>query len=390
MHTYLHMGVRLTLLIALAATAAPARAQQWNLSAQAGRMRSMLDPAEAAATIALGLYYDSPETGFRLSAGVPTSSVDALWAGAGLWKRAAFRHGGFMAGADIAASAFMTRDRSRSVQNTPTPPLIPGPFDPPLDPVADLSGHALAGQALPVIGYEHARVQIHARAGLSHYIAQFGDVETDRTVRLADVQLTLLPAPDLALMPVMRRYEAGDEEATTYAGVTAALAHERGSVWGSAGYWMDLDGADVPWAAGTTLRVHPRAAIEASARRDTFDPLYMQPPQTSWHIGFSLRVGGPAGPPAPPIPHAYVDGRATIRLPVSESAEPPSIAGDFNGWEPAPMQRSGDHWTFTVTLAPGVYNYAFVRADGTWFVPEDTPGRREDGMGGHVAVLVVE
>ena len=40
-------------------------------------------------------------------------------------------------------------------------------------------------------------------------------------------------------------------------------------------------------------------------------------------------------------------------------------------------------------LAPGVYHYAFVAEDGTWFVPESVPGRQDDGMGGHTAVLVV-
>ena len=67
----------------------------------------------------------------------------------------------------------------------------------------------------------------------------------------------------------------------------------------------------------------------------------------------------------------------------------PSIAGDFTGWKPVPMQRDGSRWTFTVKLEPGTYHYAFVGEDGTWFVPESVPGRQDDGMGGHVAVLVV-
>jgi hypothetical protein len=133
-----------------------------------------------------------------------------------------------------------------------------------------------------------------------------------------------------------------------------------------------------------------RTTIDASVRRDTFDPLYMQPAQTSWNVGLSIQVGGPVGTPAPPVPAEYVDGRATIHLPASAVPSAPSIAGDFNGWKPAPMQRDRrPNWTFTIRLAPGVYNYSFVTADGTWFVPEDVPGRRDDGMGGHVAVLVV-
>ena len=53
------------------------------------------------------------------------------------------------------------------------------------------------------------------------------------------------------------------------------------------------------------------------------------------------------------------------------------------------MEREGDHWVYRVAVAPGVYNYAFVGADGTWFVPESVPGRKDDGMGGFVAVVVV-
>jgi hypothetical protein len=53
------------------------------------------------------------------------------------------------------------------------------------------------------------------------------------------------------------------------------------------------------------------------------------------------------------------------------------------------MQRDGDHWTYTIALAPGVYHYSFVSNTGEWFVPASVAGRKDDGMGGHVAVLVV-
>lgn len=385
---YMHMGLRLTILISLAA-APSAQAQQWNLSAQAGRMRASLDPASAATSISAALDYRSPSATFRLSTGVPTSSVESLWAGAAAWKRAALRGGGFMAGVDLSANGFVTRDRTSRPAPT-RPPVIPGPFNPPLEEVADRSGHAVAGQLMPVIGYEHARIHVHARAGVSRYTATFGDIETDRTVRLADVQLSLLPVPSFAILPVVRHYDPDVGDATTYAGVSAVIAHGSVSAWGSAGRWMGIDGIDLPWGVGASARILPRLNIEASARRDTFDPLYAQPAQTSWSLGLSLQVGGPVGAPAPPVPAAYENGRATISLPVSESREQPSIAGDFNGWKPVPMQKSGNAWVHTVALEPGVYNYSFVRPDGTWFVPESVAGRRDDGMGGHVAVLVVQ
>ncbi|HEX2168140.1 MAG TPA: glycogen-binding domain-containing protein [Longimicrobiales bacterium] len=381
--------MRLTIFVACATAAVPAAAQQWKLSMQAGEMRSTLDPANASTSIALGLGYEASNVGFRLSAGLPTSSVESLWAGAGAWTRAALHHDGLVAGVDLSGNAFITRDRS--AQSGPErPPFIPDPFDPPLEAVADRSGYALAGQALPVLGYEGSMLQLHARAGVSLYRASFGELATDRTVRLADLRLTLLPASSLALMPVVRRYVPEGWDAATYAGASALIAHRLGSVWGSAGHWLESEDAGLPWSVGASLRVHTRATIDAGARHDTFDPLYMQPPQTSWNVGLSLQIGGPVGAPAPPVPAEYTDGRATIQLPVSMSADVPRIAGDFNDWTPVPMQRTGDNWTYTIALEPGVYNYSFVNADGRWFVPEEVPGRRDDGMGGHVAVLIVE
>jgi hypothetical protein len=246
---------------------------------------------------------------------------------------------------------------------------------------------------MPVIGYEGQRFQVHGRAGVSHYGAQFGEQQADRTVRLADIQLTLAPSSSFAIIPVMRRFDADGEDVATYAGASAIATSRRGTVWGSVGQWTDVNDVGTQWAAGARVRFHPRVALESIVRRDTFDPLYMQPPQTAWNVGLSVQVGGPVRPLTPlvpPVPAGYVDGRATIQLPVAESRGTPSIAGDFNGWKPAPMKRSGDRWAYTIALAPGVYSYAFVSADGTWFVPESVPGRKEDGMGGHVAVLVVE
>ena len=45
-----------------------------------------------------------------------------------------------------------------------------------------------------------------------------------------------------------------------------------------------------------------------------------------------------------------------------------SLSGDFNGWSPdaTPMKRYDDgHWETTIELAPGRYEYKFVR-DGEW------------------------
>lgn len=383
MRSYRMASRALAALLCLTIFRSPLAAQEWHLSGQAGRIRSALDPAGTMSeSFALGIRYDELTAGFRLTGGIPSASTDPLWGGVSGWKRSSLAIGRFIAGVDLAANAFVASDRSET-----TVP-VPGPFDPPAVPQPDHSGHALAGQLLPVVGFEAARFQLHARGGVSRYAARFGPQEADRTVRLADIQVTVSPTSTFALVPVTRWYQAAGESVATYAGVSAMTASPAGSLWAIAGRWID-GGEGTPWAAGGRLRLHPLVMLEASARRDTFDPLYLQPPQSSWSAGLLVRLGGRARSMAPPVPSKYEGGRATIRLPASESKTAPSIAGDFNGWTPAPMSREGGYWTYMVAVDPGVYQYAFVAESGEWFVPKSVAGRKDDGMGGHVAVLVV-
>lgn len=378
---------RKLLMLVLLASAAPAHAQQWRADAMAGRIRSALDPqATSTPSIVLSGGYDDALTLFRVSGGVPTQSDEPLWGAVTGARRLVAPAGGFRFGVDLSGNAFVLHDRVERTQTLPGR----GPFDPPqVVPGESLSGTAFAAQALPLLGFESAKFNIYGRAGLSYYTADFGGSSGDRTVRLADVQATFAPAPNFALVPVVRGYQ--DTAATyTYGGVTAIVAQGPVSVWGTVGTWLDVDNTETPWAAGATLRLNKNIALNASARRDAFDPLYRTPPQSSWNVGVSLQTGGSPLRGAP-VPARYEGGRATVQLPAARAkTSQPHIAGDFNNWKPVPMQRSGKDWTYTVAVAPGVYNYAFVDDDGKWFVPADHPGRKDDGFGGHVAVLVVQ
>ena len=98
---------------------------------------------------------------------------------------------------------------------------------------------------------------------------------------------------------------------------------------------------------------------------------------------------GRVASPIRPIP-ATESGGVLVTLRASDAPSGQiSIAGDFNNWQPTPMQREGDRWVVRLPIGAGVYHYAFRSSTGTWFVPSSTPGRRDDGMGGHVAVLMV-
>jgi hypothetical protein len=366
----------------LATLAQPGLAQQWSVEAQAGRIRSSLDPASGAyESVMLGARYDRINTQLRFSAGVPTAADQPFWGALSATHRLAVYSNSFVFGADVAGNAFLLQGREQRQQLGGG-----GPFQPPqVVTTPGQSGYAGVLQALPLVGYETAKVQLHVRAGISHYTSDIGDQARDRTVKLADVQLTFLPTPSFMLLPNVRHVIA-EESDYTYAGVTAAVAAGNLSLWGAGGTWTNIDTEPASWAAGANLRVHERVTFTASARRDAFDPVYGTPAQDAWNVGMLVKLGDL---PEKRLPAVVDRGHAVIQLPVAHASTTPRIAGDFNSWKPQPMQRAGSTWVYTVKLAPGVYNYAFVDEKGEWFVPAKHPGRKSDGMGGTVAVLVV-
>jgi hypothetical protein len=377
-----HRAFTLAMLAIAAGRARVLPAQEWRVSTEAGRIRSALDPAMATPSVAVGLRFSDPTTALRISGGVPTRREDALWGGIGASKQFVVRKRSLLAGVDVLANAFALLNRASS----PLP--VAGPFDPPVTPNAERSGQALAGQALPMVGYDGARVQARVRAGASRYASRIGGQRRDRTVTMADAQLTWMPVASFALSPMAQQFRAAGEPSTMFVGASLITASSSGSVWAAAGTWSADSVHDLQWAAGARLQLHPNVSLEGAARRNVFDPLYLQPAQTSWSVGLSVLLGR-ARVVAPPVPAAYRDGRALIRLPVAASKTAPSIAGDFNAWTPVLMHRDGGYWTYTIALAPGVYHYAFVSNTGEWFVPASVAGRKDDGMGGQVAVLVV-
>ncbi|MGE5744846.1 MAG: glycogen-binding domain-containing protein [Gemmatimonadota bacterium] len=66
-----------------------------------------------------------------------------------------------------------------------------------------------------------------------------------------------------------------------------------------------------------------------------------------------------------------------------------TIAGDWNGWTPAPLERTdGDVWESTFPLTAGPHRFVVFVDDAAWQIPEGVPSV-PDGMGGRVAVLTV-
>ena len=225
------------------------------------------------------------------------------------------------------------------------------------------------------------------RAGVAAQRSRLGDVLQERALPTGDARVSVPLAVPLALQAQTRAWL---DHNTTHAYVGGGLQYARGGLQfsGSVGRWV-AGGLDrTAWTAAGAAAVGPGLELQLGARGNAFDPLYLSTSRTSVWGGLSIRLGGRRGFATPVAPRDR-DGRATIALRRRDARGTPAIAGDFTGWKPVPMERKGSRWIYAAPLAPGVYHYAFVAEDGTWFVPESVPGRQDNGMGGHTAVLVV-
>jgi hypothetical protein len=159
--------------------------------------------------------------------------------------------------------------------------------------------------------------------------------------------------------------------------------------WLQTGKWFSDSLNDAAWGAGIDVTLTDRLALWSSVRQEAPDPLYWNVPRRNWSVGITRRFR--IGSQTQPLATTQADGGGVlIRLNAADvDGASVSVAGDFNGWRPVPMQREGREWLVRLPLAPGVYHYAFRSDRGQWFVPPSVPGRRDDGMGGYVAVLVV-
>ena len=78
--------------------------------------------------------------------------------------------------------------------------------------------------------------------------------------------------------------------------------------------------------------------------------------------------------------------RLTLAVPDATTLD---IAGEWNDWTPAPMERTDDlRWTVALPLAAGAHRFALI-VDGTrWIVPGGVT-RLPDDFGGTVGLLIV-
>ena len=82
------------------------------------------------------------------------------------------------------------------------------------------------------------------------------------------------------------------------------------------------------------------------------------------------------------------DRRVRLEFDVRTGEDTPSIVGEWNGWDPIPLERgSAGRWTIELPLQPGVYKYALALGD-TWTVPAGAPSVPDD-FGGRLGIIIV-
>jgi hypothetical protein len=346
-----------------------ARGQGWSADVSAGRI--VYDPVSATvgtSNVMGSLRYDTRRGTWVYGAGaLPAGNGGTFWGAGGTGGRVvvgAPAAGRARVGADLGGHGFWFRDR-----------------------VAALSGTGATVEAMPFVRVAIGTGFVEGVGGWRGQTLSFAGVRENRGVFETGARAGRGYGASLRVEGTVR-WVLASEATYPFVGATVAYQGNRVDVWGFTGKWLATDLDDGAWGAGSGVRLSARTSLWGSVRQDAPDPLYWNPTRRTWSIGLTQRLGRFA---APLVPVARSQtGVVVVRLSADDApAGTVSIAGDFNNWQPAPMQREGSEWVARLPLAPGVYHYSFRSSSGEWFVPASTAGRRDDGMGGHHAVLVV-
>ncbi|HET8655156.1 MAG TPA: glycogen-binding domain-containing protein [Longimicrobiaceae bacterium] len=356
----LRLGVALLLLAPAHAAAQGA----WSVELGAGQSAPDAAPVGQESTeLQLGLRRDGLRW-LSASAGLPVGSGGLAWGALGLGGRFLAPAGRLSLGADLDAQGFLYRDRDSMA-----------------------SGRGATVEAMPLLTFGNRSARLELRSGVVHYARVFAGETASRTVEQSDARA--VAALGWISLSGEARYLHAAEGDYPYLG--GGVAAERGPLTLSAyaGDWLSSAVRTPVWGVDASVRVLRGLELHATVRQETNDPLYWNAPQRSWSLGVRRALGHVPAPVAA-IP-ARVPGRGgiTFRLPRSVSRSAPRLAGDFTGWKDVTMAPSGDFWSVTLPVPPGVYHYAFRGEDGAWFVPESLPGREPDGFGGFNALLIV-
>lgn len=82
--------------------------------------------------------------------------------------------------------------------------------------------------------------------------------------------------------------------------------------------------------------------------------------------------------------------KEAVELTYSGEAESVQVAGEFTSWsvKDQDFEKTGDAWTKTIYLDPGLYQYQIV-VDGTWILDPANPDSVDNNVGGYNSLLNV-
>lgn len=254
------------------------------------------------------------------------------------------------------------------------------------DTIALLAGHGGVVEAIPFASVAAGSARIEVRGGWRGETLEFASERENRGVFETGAR-AIYGAEDVRVQGDLKWVRA-IEGTFPFVGGTVVYGGAPVQVWAQTGKWLSDQLNEVAWGAGAGVAIGDRSTLWANIRQEAPDPLYWNSVRRTWSIGLTRRLGRAATPLLAPA-RLESDG-VVIRIPESDvPGDALFIAGDFNQWQPVAMQREGREWIIRLPLAKGVYHYAFRSNRGEWFVPSSVAGRRDDGMGGQVAVLVV-
>jgi hypothetical protein len=347
--------------VLLLGSAAPVPAQAWSVDLSAGHAAYDALPSRlSAAHLALALRYRTSSLWSYAMSAAPLGSTDPYWSAVGAGLRLGGERGRRRVGVEAAAHGYLFRDR-----------------------VLDADGRGAVLEAGPFATAAWRGVDLDARAVYQHHLLDFDEAREGRGV--VDALLRAGWGTPVRVLADARLVHAPDGS-FPWLGATAVWQRDELRAWLAGGRWLHDSLDDVGWGVGAS---HVRGRYEAWAmfRQEPREPLFWNLSRRTWLVGLSRRIG--SAPPAGGTIPVMRAGRVVLRLDAADAGRAPRVAGEFNDWQPTPMTRAGAYWEIELALPSGVYRYAFVAPDGTWFVPASVPGRMSDGMGGHVALLVV-
>jgi hypothetical protein len=353
--------------VALLGAAAPdAHGQAWSVDLSAGRIdytavAADLGTAHLTSTVR---YEPAPSTWLSGGGALPLSATDPLWTTAGGGRR--WWAPGWSArtalGLDVTADTFLFRDR-----------------------LVSRSGAGAGVELLPFVRLPAGEGHLDLRAGWRGHVLSHSGTSERRGVFDTGARFSY-GGPWQLVADTKVVYADGTAYPFVGGGVVYAPRSQPVHLRVHAGRWVSGALSDVAWDAKLALPLGQQT-FWAGVRQDGSDPLYWNAPRRTWSAGVTRRLGRPR---VPAVPASVPAGTATIRISARDAPGARlSIAGDINGWQPVAMRREGDGWVVQLSLPAGVYHYAFRAGAGEWFVPASATGRRPDGFGGHVAVLVV-